>query len=358
MFTDALVDSIVSIFTKNCQGTMVIEDYETDSFSIIHKNDIDEQRRLDIYFTPALKVISKMDKIENKVGNIVVCESACATSDAYLLKPIIHNNIKITQDEYRVINTGTIAKYISKWGYKEMKYLGDNYLYPVCEKLDFCNVFHNTYIEKTKTPKLIIKGLTLLDVCIDEVGDVIPGKSTLIIKNKNINILKFLLSFLNSSLPIFYIKEKYSSMTYNGGITFTKDMFNDMPLPTISEEILDKFISFSDEQIGNYKTLRLKSNKFFELLKGDFKDIEINNSIKSCFDADWSNFLNILKRQKISLLGILKDDWSDRFNRYKTDIDNIKSVIADTDKKIDTLVYQLYGLTDDEIKIIEESLKN
>lgn len=358
VFTDALVDSIVSIFTKNCQDTMVIEDYETDSFSIIHKNDIDEQKRLDIYFTPALKVISKMDKIENKVGNIIVCESACATSDAYLLKPIIHNNIKITQDEYIVINTGTIAKYISKWGYKEMKYLGDNYLYPVCEKLDFSNVFHNTYLEKTKTPKLIIKGLTLLNVCIDEVGNVIPGKSTLIIKNKNINILKFLLSFLNSSLPIFYIKEKYSSMTYNGGITFTKDMFNDMPLPTISEEILDKFISFSDEQIGNYKTLRLKSNKFFELLKGDFKDIEINNSIKSCFDADWSNFLNILKRQKISLLGILKDDWSDRFNRYKTDIDNIKSVIADTDKKIDTLVYQLYGLTDDEIKIIEESLNN
>ena len=129
-------------------------------------------------------------------------------------------------------------------------------------------------------------------------------------------------------------------------------------LDYINKEILDKFISFSDEQIGNYKTLRLKSNKFFELLKGDFKDIEINNSIQYCFDADWSNFLNILKKQKISLLGVLKDDWSDRFNRYKTDINNIKSVIADTDKKIDTLVYQLYGLTDDEIKIIEESLKN
>jgi hypothetical protein len=35
----------------------------------------------------------------------------------------------------------------------------------------------------------------------------------------------------------------------------------------------------------------------------------------------------------------------------------LKKEIADIDCKIDELVYQLYGITDEERKIIEESLK-
>jgi hypothetical protein len=31
---------------------------------------------------------------------------------------------------------------------------------------------------------------------------------------------------------MFYIKNKYSSSSYCGGITFTKDMINNLPLPT------------------------------------------------------------------------------------------------------------------------------
>ena len=57
------------------------------------------------------------------MSDLSICESACASSDAYLLKPILYSNMQVTQDEYKVINTGTISKYVSRWGYKEMKYL-------------------------------------------------------------------------------------------------------------------------------------------------------------------------------------------------------------------------------------------
>ncbi|MDZ7764234.1 MAG: hypothetical protein U5K00_07370 [Melioribacteraceae bacterium] len=36
---------------------------------------------------------------------------------------------------------------------------------------------------------------------------------------------------------------------------------------------------------------------------------------------------------------------------------NLERQIAATDKQIDRLVYELYGLTEDEIKIVEESVK-
>jgi len=39
------------------------------------------------------------------------------------------------------------------------------------------------------------------------------------------------------------------------------------------------------------------------------------------------------------------------------DVEKIKQEIAETDKKIDEMVYDLYGITEEERKIIEESFK-
>ena len=354
VFADALVDSIVSIYSKKGSKNLIIEDYLTLHSYCIAKNTILSPYRYDTYFTPSLKIIQKIENAEQHISDLSICESACATSDAYLLKPILHNNIQITQNEYKVINTGTISKYVSRWGYKEMKYLGDSYLYPVCEKSDFNNTFHNTYLEKTNTPKLIIKGLTLLDVCIDEVGNVVPGKSTLIIKNEDVKILKFLLSFLNSSLPMFYIKEKYSSMTYNGGITFTKDMFNNLPIPLINNKSREAFIEYSTAQIKRHENIKNVANKFLKLFKAEYPNVNITNKFNVWYELDWKQFTNELKKQKIILSGSQKDDWFERFNRVSSEIKEIQKTIAETDKQIDSLVYKLYNLTDDEIQIIEE----
>ena len=355
VFADALVDSIVSIFHKNISGEVCIEDYATDSIYTISKDEIKEPYRLDVYFTPSLKILSKIENVKEKLSDYSKCESACSTGDAYLLQPVIENRPFISNNDYKVINTGTIAKYIDKWGNKEMKYLGNKYLYPVCNQNKFHQQFPNSYGTKVDTPKLIIKGLTLLDVCIDIQGNIIPAKSTLVIKNDNINLLKMLLVFLNSHLPIFYLKEKYSSMTYNGGITFTKDMFNEMPLPKLPQKVLSSFANLSDLQIQNHRKLQEMSDKFYDLLTGDFKNININSSLTNWYDLDWVGFVDILKKQKINLTGTLKDDWYDRFNRLSQQAKTIKSTIDTTDKQIDSMVYKLYDLTDDEIKVIENN---
>ena len=100
-------------------------------------------------------------------------------------------------------------------------------------KNDFYNVFLNSYSKKVCNPKLIIKGLTLLYCCLDEKGEYIPGKSTLVIQNNDKDILKIAMAIINSKLSIAYIKEKYSSASYNGGIGFNKDMLNNFPIPKI-----------------------------------------------------------------------------------------------------------------------------
>ena len=68
---------------------------------------------------------------------------------------------------------------------------------------------------------------------------------------------------------------------------------------------------------------------------------------------DWKQFTNELKKEKIVLSGSQKDDWFERFNRVSTEIKELQKTIAETDKQIDSLVYKLYNLTNEEIQIIE-----
>ncbi len=202
----------------------------------------------DALFTNKLSFLIKLDANSNRLSDMAICENACATSDAYKLKPYIQNlQFGSSVDNYfTIVNTGTIDKYVSKWGNRQMVYLGDKYLRPVVSKKAFLKDFPNSYSVKSLRPKIIIKGLTLLDACIDEFGNVIPGKSTLVICSENLDDLKFLLGLINSRLPLRYIKEKYSASSYNTGINFTKDMINLFPIPEITFEMRNSVISIVD----------------------------------------------------------------------------------------------------------------
>jgi len=150
---------------------------------------------------------------------------------AYKLKEIL-KDIEGRYDpakHYKVINTGTIDKFSSRWGIKQMTYLKDKYLGPVVLKNVFHKLFPNSYGDKPLKKKLIIKGLTLLDCTLDINGEYVPGKTTIIVASENINLLYYLSVLLNSNISQFYITQKYSSASYNGGVNFTKDMINNFP---------------------------------------------------------------------------------------------------------------------------------
>ena len=146
----------------------------------------------------------------------------------------------------KLVNTGTIDKFSNRWGVKDITYLGAKYINPVVDKKEFCESFGKAYVRKALSKKLIFKGLNLLDGFIDLNGNYIPGKSTLVICTDNINDLKFICGLLNSKLSIFYIKSKYASSSYCGGITFSKDMINNFPISSNST-FKNKIISIVDE---------------------------------------------------------------------------------------------------------------
>jgi hypothetical protein len=48
-------------------------------------------------------------------------------------------------------------------------------------------------------------------------------------------------------------------------------------------------------------------------------------------------------------------EWMEVFETKKAEAQILKTEIDQTDKEIDQMVYELYGLTEDEIEIVENS---
>ncbi len=254
IFESANVDAIVSLFTNIPQEQLhiyhIVESEIIPKCSIA-KNILKPPYAYDWLFSDYFDLFSKIESQGAKLSDVGVCENACATSDAYKLKEFIHEKSQSDSRSHhlKIINTGTIGKYVSKWGRREIVYLGERYIQPVVNRSHFLASFQNSYGKKAILPKLIVKGLNLLDACLDLEGDTIPGKTTLMVTSKTPEALKFLLGILNSKVAFFYLKEKYPASSYNLGTTFTKDMINSLPIPALSDSRSSRMISNVDRVI-------------------------------------------------------------------------------------------------------------
>ena len=245
VFESVNVDSIVTQIKKDVSDELYVLTYEEGKFvrtNTLPKYLLSSPFQLDLIFSKYFALVSKLELLGNShLGDIAECESACATSDAYILKNLLINgspelSSQQFESHYGIVNTGTLDKYVSKWGKKEMTYLKGKYLRPLVPKSIFNSTFGKSYTERAKKPKLIIKGLTLLDAFVDMKGEFVPGKTTLVVPCSDEQRLLFLAGIINSRSVLFLIKQKYASSSYNGGVTFTKGMVNNIPLPKDYEE--------------------------------------------------------------------------------------------------------------------------
>lgn len=171
-------------------------------------------------------------------------------------------------------------------------------------------------------------------------------------KDKNFS-LKYILALLNSSLMSYYFKKNTAKSERK---LFPKIILNDLrlfPIKNLSKKSQKTFIILSECMLAKNEKLYEKSQHFINLLKAEYETIEISGKLNNWYELDWKQFTNELKKQKIVLSGSQKDDWFERFNRVSTEIKELQKTIDETDKQIDSLVYKLYNLTDEEIKIVE-----
>ena len=100
-----------------------------------------------------------------------------------------------------------------------------------------------------------------------------------------------------------------------------------------------------------------KKGKFIRRVLSTFnldnQSKKLDSFWKLSFD-DFQKEVYRLSKKKLSLKE--QDEWEDYFNDYKEELTELQQKTDETDKAIDQMVYQLYELTPEEIKIVEEGI--
>ena len=165
--------------------------------------------------------------------------------------------------------------------------------------------------------------------------------------------LKYIFTLLNSKLL-----KKYWEYKYNDN----KNLFpkikgyqlDDLPLVNIPLEKQQPFIEKADKMLSLNRELQDLSQKFQRMVLRKFDLEKLSTKLQEWHLLDFSDFIKELKRLKVKLSLSQESEWEEYFLEEKSKAIAIDSEIKATDKEIDSMVYKLYDLTDEEIKIIEE----
>lgn len=91
------------------------------------------------------------------------------------------------------------------------------------------------------------------------------------------------------------------------------------------------------------------------MFQSKYEGIVFSKKLQNWQSLSFHQFIKELDKQKINLSLPEQAEWMEYFESEKAKANAIQQVIDKTDKEIDEMVYELYGLTEEEIKIVEES---
>jgi hypothetical protein len=181
-----------------------------------------------------------------------------------------------------------------------------------------------------------------------------------IIPKENLSIsTKSFLSLFNSKLYATYLKRSNVNLDRDAFPKINVNTMEEIPVPEISKSTEKELLRLADIMLSKNKELQEIQKEFTTLLVSEFSTHNpalkdgAKGKLEDWYLLDWSAFSNELKKKKIVLEEEQEVKWLKRFDRMKKEALAIKAVIDSTDKEIDILVYRLYDLTFDEVKIVD-----
>jgi hypothetical protein len=360
-------------------------------------------------FSEGLAIISKCSLQAQRLASVANLSDAATVSEAYGLVELLASSESSAGPTLRFVNTGTIDRYEVLWALYPVQYLGTSYAKPSVLEADLAARFPNRFIQ-AKSQKIIVAGLSrVIEACYDSVGDTLAGKSTVLVISSTSD-LRFLLALLNSKLLTFLFTEMFGALALQGGyLQINPRQFGRLPIrplrfTTAAEErarlVRDgnkvyedflatgegrEFLQFVQQQLETERAdvihdfLCCLAERMVDMNKEKQAEMaafitwlerhigtrvnELSNKAKlrSFDEHDFSDLLRVLKSNQGRLLGSgidvssrkFQEELEREFTASLAKLNPLKARIAATDNLIDEIVFRLYGLSDDEIKLVK-----
>ncbi|MCG2735727.1 MAG: Eco57I restriction-modification methylase domain-containing protein [Candidatus Methanoperedenaceae archaeon] len=357
-----------------------------------------------------LPLILKGERISVQMQSCstVRASSTAAESDAYESALVDVDGEK----RKKFINTGLIDRYNTLWGIDSLTHKGVIFTTPY---LDLSNpaVTNERRIQYGKPKIIFAKMAKRVEAFLDEKGE-FASANTNFVYDSEYN-LHYLLAILNSNLMSTFYGGYFGALIMSGGyFQFQAPQLRVLPIRRLSfttppdrsaalvehakalytaflgspdsQKILDfiskrfsaapeesdvvhDLLAFLAERIiemNKEKNAEIKS--FFDFLKGEIGapigDLSNKTAIQEYYSHEFQNLIDVLDKNKKKLKAGYDPKGHANYTHlqewYNASVSKLKPLmgkIEATDGLIDKIIYKLYGLTEDEIKIVEESTK-
>ncbi len=341
VFSDASVDS----------GIVILKNIKSDNYTILcSKNDFKFTELEKNYFLKFDNTIFNIYSNEIEFDLTLKLDSNCSKLNDFVyfargvefgFKSEFVFNSKNNTDLKPLICGGNINRYRISFEEK--------YIY-----FDFKNQSIYKSIDIYETEKILVRriGNQIISVY-DNMNFInVCDVYNLLIKDVENDSLKYILVLLNSKLLTYYYNVKFKSVK----ILFPKipiQNLKQLPIPKIPLSAQQPFIDRADLMLTLNKELQDVSGKFLRNIQREFKFDELSKKLQNWYSITYSEFLKEIDKKKVKLSLSQKSEWEDYFNFESKKAADIQNKINQTDNEIDKMVYELYGLTDDEIITIE-----
>lgn len=170
---------------------------------------------------------------------------------------------------------------------------------------------------------------------------------------------ELIIAILNSRLCRFYIKSKFNSdekiFPY-----IRIEQINTVPIALPSFGLQVQFKNLVTRMLELNSDLHHVNKHFTGFIKSQIGTAKVHEKLKVFYSLDFVVFIREINKlaQKNRSVALSKKDefeWMELFEENKKKVLELKAEIDKTDCEIDRMVYALYGLTEEEIEIVENA---
>ncbi|WP_303920263.1 TaqI-like C-terminal specificity domain-containing protein [Treponema berlinense] len=337
VFSEAKVDTATIILNKKKKENNIIEVFSSSSFSKIDK--IADKKQNDWVCEPDNIFNIKKETVSLASVKSVELGSICNTYfgiQAFDRKSSI-STTKNDENYYEIIDGEDVLPFSYSIPKKYFNFIPEN----IKSGGDW-KIYQKDRIVIRQIGKFPIVGFSKANIL---ASNTIYSIYTI---NEDYSLL-YILCILNSAFIKNYWLSKYSD---------SKQLFpkikgyqlKELPIPEIPLSEQQPFIALADKMLTLNETLQKKSSNFLKVVKQTFTLEKISTKLETFYDLDFDGFMKELK-QKVTPK--TKLEWLEIFEDTKKQLQELQTQITATDKQINTLVYKLYDLTEEEIKIVE-----
>ena len=317
-------DGKIKLSTDVIKGEVQVIEFERERFV----------KGFNPFITLENPLLEKLQTKFSKLGDAAIVYRGLETRDnkkwlSEFRETDLHVPILLGRDvsRYNHFHSGTFVKFIKK----EMKSNANELMY------------QQSKILMRRTGATIIATL--------EHENLIALKNLYLIIPNNVKEIYAMIAQINSRLMAYFHKGKSSGE--NKAFAQFKGFYVES-FPYVKSEN-----AFFKERVNLIVEITSRLNKlqiqFTDLLQSKFDLENLSKKLQNWYELEFKDLLKELRKTKVTLGLAEEAEWMKYFNEQKQKAEQLKTEMNRIDNEIDQMVYELYGLTEEEIKVIEES---